>query len=98
MSKLYNKHFKIGVGFSLTSFVILNVISFVRASRDYEARNWSFPRGVLVWGFPYTWAWDASQVQLIPNPVFNVGIIVLSSFAAGFLFRYFGGKAQSVHH
>ena len=95
MSKLYNKAFKIGVVVSLASFVILNVISFVRASHASQREDWvQLPKRMLAWGFPYSWIWDGSQAQLIPNPVFNLAIIALCSFAAGFLFRYVGESAQ----
>lgn len=91
--RIYNRDFKLGVSLSLLIFAILNIVSYVTSQRAYDQRDVRLPRGVFVWGFPFTWASDGSRIQLIPNEVLNLAVIVLCCFTLGFLFRYFGRKS-----
>lgn len=104
MSKLYNKAFKVGFVATMAAFLVLNVVSYLFAQRQYEkllnppisyAPAPRFP----AWGFPFTWdgynlsyARDGAFSELFSvadGLVLNFLTITACGFLIGLLFRWF---------
>lgn len=88
--KLYNRHFKIGVGIAAGAFVIPNIVSYVAASRhaeEIERIGISFSGNVgFDWGWPYFWGdWEGFV---------NLALLLFSSLFFGLFFRWIVGVVE----
>lgn len=91
MSKVYNTPFKIGFGFNLLVFAVLNVASYINAhyeSADLNARFNSviYPR----WGFP-------TEIYTTEGAIIGGFIIGICGLISGLLFKSVWADISSRH-
>ena len=103
MSRLYNWSFKLGFVYTISTFVLLNVGSYLIARNEYRARlvAWNaegvhfsgFPE-VPNWGFPFSWFSEKFWVfeTGFLGTAFNFSIIVGIAFIVGLLYRFISLK------
>jgi hypothetical protein len=85
MSRLYNKHFKIGACLAVVAFVLGNVVSYLAASERAAKLSISFaPASFPAWGFPFNWdgGWGS---------IFNAALMLFGALFFGLLFRWLTG-------
>ena len=79
MFKLYDMAFKIGFGFNILIFIVLNIVNYNRAIEKW-ARS-EFSGYTPIWGFPFYMAhWGTFSL--------NILIIVACGFIMGLIFRF----------
>ena len=98
MSDLYDRTFKIGFGVSVLTFLLGNVIGYVRALQQYYALREELQFNQIVthvsmpnWGFPFPYQGYSTLVSedVSVGLVFNFATAVVASFVVGFLFKQF---------
>ena len=85
VSKLYNRAFKVGVGFNIALFTIFNVVSYLNAHSAVKIQFSVAP----AWGFSFSRTSGDSLAFMV-----NIVVIASCSFIVGFLFRYLAGRAN----
>lgn len=99
MSKLYNKAFKVGVWFSISLFVISNVISFFISRNEYmnkeihfadaDGYSWGFPFEMYRFSIGYPYSEDGFTLD---GTIINTIVLTTCSFILGFSFRFISSK------
>lgn len=94
MGYFYNRAFKIGVAVGVMIFLIINVVDYVIASKEYEAYlNGPIkfaPLARFRWGFPFIW--DGYNFGFAEDGVLNVIVATTFGIICGLIFRFFGRK------
>lgn len=89
MSRVYNKAFKIGAGFAIFVFLILNIASFINASIECNELNQTFSSVMhCSWGFP-------AEIDTTEGLIVSGFVIGIGSFISGFLFKFIDSKVSS---
>ena len=105
MGRLYDRSFKLGFIFTILTFVLLNVGSYLIARNEYQSRlvevkevHFSgFPE-MPNWGIPFSWYGNKYGVleDGVLGLIFNFCVIVACAFFAGLLCKFVSLK-QRIH-
>ncbi len=99
MSSLYNRTFKIGFITTIAIFVLLNVVAYLFALRQYDVlmnqpiQYAPAPR-VPSWGVPFSWEGSAHLFGAASGLVLNFVTIVACGFVVGLGLRWLTGKYE----
>jgi len=95
MSKLYNRHFKVGFSATIAAFAFANALVYFTELQQSEAAMFSYP-GLSAgpffrWGFPFNWQGDH-----VSHPAFgvigNFLVIVGCGIIVGLVYRRVRGS------
>lgn len=100
MIKFFDKSFKFGVLFSVWSFAVFNIASYLpaiqkygecmeRMEGEYKTSNSCY---LADWGFPFVWNDKNFKDFQEFSGILNIFIIILCSIAIGFLFKIIWAK------
>lgn len=90
MSKIYNTAFKVGFGFVVFLFVILNIVSFIISFDKCEKLNREFNSvSYCDWGFP------TAEIHTLKGSIICGFSIAACGFISGFLTKFIWSRISS---
>ncbi len=96
MSKVYNSAFKVGILFDILLFVLLNIVSYKVALKNFMQESLKAPfygHFGYSWGFPVEMFQNERLIHPLPL-IINAAIYVACGFCFGFLFKFIWAKFQ----